>query len=113
MTYFKALAEKAGLTVSVENGGTDPDKAAPPKVLATLKQEGFDLDGFVPPLLTPKKLNAADIVFSIGCITADQVPAGTRYINWSDVPQFSDGFETARMSIYAHAQALVAELQGS
>ncbi len=111
MTYFKALADKAGLNVSVENGGTDPDEAAPPKVLATLKQEGFDLGAFVPPLLTTEKLNAADIVVSIGCITADQVPASTRYIDWSDVPNFSAGFETARTSVYAHAAALVAELQ--
>lgn len=110
MTYFGDLAAKAGLNMIVGNAGTEPDPAINPAVEAYLRREGFDLAGFVPRLLTHADLEAADIVVSMGCIGAEQVPAGIRFLDWSDVPMLSDGFQTAHDSIYHHVFTLVAEL---
>jgi protein-tyrosine-phosphatase len=52
MTYFNDLAIRAGLDVAVDNAGTEPDPAINLGVAAFLLDEGFDLTGFVPSLLT-------------------------------------------------------------
>ena len=110
MTYCADLAEKAGLNLAVSNAGTEPDPVINPAVASYLSDEGFDLSGFVPGLLKQSDLEAADIVISIGCIEADQVPAGKRFIDWSDVPMLSDDFQLSRDKIYTHVVALVGEL---
>ena len=111
MTYFADLASKAGLQMSVCNAGTEPDPTINPAVERYLKNEGFDLSGFVPGLLTAADLDAADIIVSMGCIDAEQAPAGTRFLDWSDVPMLSDGFQIARNMIHAHVVELVGELK--
>ena len=110
MTYFTDFANKNGLDVSVDNAGTEPDPAINPKVEAYLKEEGFDLMGFTPSVLTGNHLKSADIVVSMGCISANQVPEGVRYIDWSDIPLLSDGFQISRDRIYQNVEALIAEL---
>lgn len=110
MTYFADLANKAGLDITASNAGTEPDPNINPEVEACLKQEGFDLSGFSPALLTDEHLDAADIVVSMGCISADRAPEGVEYIDWSDVPPVSADFQAARDRIYERVQMLIAEL---
>lgn len=110
MTYFAHLADQAGLDITVSNAGTEPDPNINPQVEAYLKQEGFDLSAVSPSLLTAEHLATASIVVSMGCISADRVPQGVEYIDWSDVPPVSADFQTARDRIYAHVQMLIAEL---
>lgn len=110
MTYCADLAAKAGLDITVSNAGTEPDPIIPPAVEAYLKTEGFDRSGFIPPLLTDADLNAADLIVSMGCIDASQAPAGTRFLDWSDVPMLSDDFQVLRDKIYAHVVDLVEDL---
>lgn len=110
MTYFTDLAQTAALDVIVWNAGTEPDAAVHPAVEAYLKDEGFDLTGFTPNLLTDADLHKADIIISMGCINGDKVPEGVRFIDWSDVPMLSDGFQASRDKIYAHTVELVKEL---
>jgi arsenate reductase len=112
MTYFEDLAARSGLNVTVANAGTEPDPAINPKVANYLKNEGFDLSGFVPSLLRDEHLETADIVVSMGCISADRVPVGTRFLDWADVPMLSDDFQIARDCIYDHVVELMAELNG-
>ncbi|MEM8860317.1 MAG: hypothetical protein AAGD96_18475 [Chloroflexota bacterium] len=111
MTYFTDLANQAGLEISAKNAGTEPDPTINPKVDAHLNDEGFDLSRFIPPLLKDADLETANLVVSIGCIEADQVPAGTRFLDWSDVPMLSDDFRGSRDKIYSHVVELVAELK--
>lgn len=110
MTYFEHLAVQAGLDFTVRNAGTEPDPTVSPAVKACLKNEGFELSGFVPSLLTDEDLDTTDIVVSIGCIEADNVPIGTQFLDWSDVPMLNDGFQIARDKIYEHVIELVNDL---
>ena len=113
MTYFAELAALAGLAVTVDNAGTEPDPAVNPRVAAYLAEEGFDVSGFVPSLLNKEQLQTADLIVSMGCEVETAVPEGTRYLDWSDVPMLSDGFQASRDIIYEHVQALVSELANS
>ncbi len=110
MTYFNYLANQAGLEISAKNAGTEPDPTINPKVESCLKWEGFDLAGFVPPLLQPQDLEEADMIVSIGCIEADQAPAGKRFLDWSDVPMLSEDFQASRDKIYEYVSALAKNL---
>ena len=110
MIYFEWLAAKENLTVNVKNAGTEPDSAINPKVDAQLKTEGIELSGFVPPLLRDEDLEEADLVVSIGCISAESIPADTRYLDWSDVPMLSDDFDVCRSVIFEKVEQLVADL---
>ena len=110
MVYFADLAEKAGLDVSVSNAGTEPDAMIAPKVAEFLKNEGYTVPDFVPPLLTEEGLKSADLVVSLDCISADAVPPNTLYEDWSNVPPPSKGIQLSRDKIYAHVQQLVVEI---
>ncbi|MEM7115335.1 MAG: hypothetical protein AAF614_23035 [Chloroflexota bacterium] len=110
MTYFNALAAQAGLDAVATNAGTEPDLVVSPKVSAYLAQEGFDVADFVPRLLTDADLKTADLVVSLGCLTADAIPADTRCEDWSDVPLPSQAFQASRDQTYQHVAALVADL---
>ena len=110
MIYFEWLAAKENLTVNVKNAGTEPDSAINPKVDAQLKTEGIEFSGFVPPLLRDEDLEEADLVVSIGCISAESIPADTRYLDWSDVPMLSDDFDVCRSVIFEKVEQLVADL---
>ncbi|MFK7802005.1 MAG: hypothetical protein AB8G95_10260 [Anaerolineae bacterium] len=110
MTYFADLSSKAGLEISVSNAGTEPDPVLNPAVGDYLLNEGFDLIGFIPGLLTNEELASADMIVSMGCIEAEQAPAGTDFRDWSDVPLLSDDFQVSRDKIHQHVVELVEEL---
>ena len=112
MTYFADLAGKAGLDVTASNAGSEPDPTLNQAVGDYLLKEGFDLTRFIPSLLTDQDINSADLIVSIGCIEAEQAPAGANFRDWSDVPMLSDNFQVSRDKIYAHVVELVEELSG-
>lgn len=112
MTYFNDMAHQAGLEIAAKNAGTEPDPTINRKVETQLKSEGFDLSGFIPPLLKAADLKAADLIVSIGCIEADRVPEGKRFLDWSDVPMLSDDFQKSRDKIHTHVVELIDDLVG-
>lgn len=112
MTYFRDLARKVNLNATASNAGTEPDPVINPAVDQYLKQEGFDLTGFAPPLLGREEINAADIIVSIGCIQKEDVPKEKWFLDWSDVPMLSEDFEGSRARIYQHTQVLIQNLLG-
>lgn len=110
MVYFEQLALEKGLEVTVKNAGTEPDLTINPKVDAQLKTEGVNMSEFAPPLLSNSDLEEADLVVSIGCISSDQIPPNTHYLDWSDVPMLSDDFDLCRTVIVEKVERLVADL---
>lgn len=113
MVYFEQLAKQAGLDVVVSNAGTEPDAAISPKVDAYLRGEGVVLTDFKPSLLSDARLDSADIVVSIGCISAESIPSNTRYLDWADVPQPSADLQRSRDEIYKRVAELVTDLTPS
>jgi arsenate reductase len=107
------LQHLAGDRVEVRSGGTEPADQVNPVAVAVMREEGIDLVGARPRLLTPDAVQVSDMVVTMGCGDACPYFPGTRYEDWElDDPAGQD-LETVRAirdDIRARVEALVAEL---
>jgi len=110
------LQHLAGDRVEVRSGGTEPADQVNPVAVAVMREEGIDLVGARPKLLTPDAVQVSDVVVTMGCGDACPYFPGTRYEDWElDDPAGQD-LETVRAirdDIRARVEALVAELVAS
>jgi protein-tyrosine-phosphatase len=107
--YCQQLLRQQGFNWAVEFAGTEPDEAISPAVAALLAEEGFDLDGYRPRLLTYEQLNNAFHVVSLGCDPADLRPRNA-IERWDDIPPTSQDLTAARDLIYGRVARLVQNL---
>jgi protein-tyrosine-phosphatase len=105
--YFDSQAAQADLQIRTDNAGTEPDAIVPARVVDHLRTQGRDVSEWVPRKLTAADLERADVIVSIGSLTAAEVPTQAIFVDWSDVPMLSDGFEAADDQIKVRAEALV------
>jgi arsenate reductase len=107
------LQHLAGDRVEVRSGGTEPADQVNPVAVAVMREEGIDLVGARPRLVTPDAVQVSDMVVTMGCGDACPYFPGTRYEDWElDDPAGQD-LETVRAirdDIRARVEALVAEL---
>jgi hypothetical protein len=89
--------------------GTEPDAELGPRAVKGLADDGLTPAPARPRPVTLYDLESAARVVSFGC--AITPPKGQRVDQW-DVPNVSDGYETARGRIVQHVERLVAELAG-
>ena len=64
------------------SAGTSPADRVHDRVLTVMLEEGIDLSGRKPRLLTTELAQWADIVITMGCGDACPVVPGKRYIDW-------------------------------
>jgi arsenate reductase (thioredoxin) len=64
------------------SAGTEPADHIHPNVLAALREEGIDIGGRKPRLLSDELAQWADVVVTMGCGDACPVIPGKRYIDW-------------------------------
>jgi protein-tyrosine-phosphatase len=76
------LARQAGRRVLVTSAGSEPTSHVNPAVVAAMAEIGLDISREFPKPLTTDKVQAADIVITMGC--GDQCPyiPGRRYVDW-------------------------------
>lgn len=108
--YFQHLAHQHGLPYHAVCGGTEPEAAIAPPVLAWLLAEGFPIPNPAPQLVTPQALAAATRVVTLNCDLERLMPIGLAAERWDDVPPVSEDLPTARAAIYKHVEKLVHEL---
>jgi arsenate reductase (thioredoxin) len=108
--YCQHLLGQRGLEVQVASGGTEPDAAVSPAVVALLRREGLDVAHHRPQCVTREALGAAFRVISLGCDVSHLTPPGTVVEHWNDVPAPSQQLEQARDAIYTYVERLVEEL---
>lgn len=107
--YFQKLAKDRGLNVRVDSAGTDPDPAIGKAVADHLGKSGYALPIEKPRRVTPRDLQEADLVVSLGCdLTGLPQPRGT-LLKW-DVPGPSENFTASDQAIRKHVEELVDEL---
>jgi len=68
--------------VEILTGGTDPAEKVHPEVLETMAELDIDLSGAVPKAVSTEKLNACDIVATMGCSTLE-LDAETDVRDWA------------------------------
>jgi protein-tyrosine-phosphatase len=107
--YFQKLAKERGLNVRVDSAGTDPDPEVGKAVAAHLTKTGYALPIEKPRRVTPRDLQEADLVVSLGCdLTGLPQPRGT-LLKW-DVPGPGENFTASDQAIRKHVEELVDEL---
>ena len=76
------LQHLAGDRVEVRSSGTAPAETVNPAVVAAMLEEGIDISGNTPKILTDEAVLASDYVITMGC--GDKCPfyPGKIYLDW-------------------------------
>ena len=107
------LDHQAAGRVRVTSAGSQPADQLNPAVVQAMAEIGLDLSLEYPKPLTTDKVQAVDIVITMGCGDACPVYPGKRYLDW-DLPDPAglpvEKVRPIRDEISRRAQALLAEL---
>ena len=68
----QAFAEKLGFKAS--SAGTVPSTRVNPVVVQAMKEQGIDLSGKSPKVLTPEMISRASLVITMGCSIEEACP---------------------------------------
>jgi arsenate reductase (thioredoxin) len=79
------LDREAAGRVRVTSAGSQPASELNPAVVAAMAEVGLDISREFPKPLTTDKVQAADVVITMGCGDACPVFPGKRYLDW-DLP---------------------------
>lgn len=107
------LRQLAGDRIEVRSAGSAPGDALNPVAVAAMAEEGIDIAGQHPRILTPDAVQASDVVITMGCGDTCPFFPGKRYEDWEfDDPagQPIQVVRTIRDQIRARVSELVDEL---
>jgi len=108
--YMTALS---GGAVEVRSGGSEPGDQINPVAIAAMAEEGIDISGGVPQLMTTEAVRASDVVITMGCGDVCPIFPGKRYDDWELADPKGKGIDEVRPirdDIRARVTALLAEL---
>ena len=108
--YLRALG---GDAVEVLSAGSAPGAAINPVAVEVMAEEGIDISGAVPTLLTSDSVRESDVVITMGCGDACPVFPGKRYEDWVLDDPAGQGIEDVRRirdDIRGRVVALIDEL---
>lgn len=111
--YMKALS---GGAVEVLSGGSEPGEHINPVAVEVMAEEGIDITGSVPQLLTTDQVRESDVVITMGCGDACPIFPGKRYEDWELVDPAGKGIDEVRPirdDIRGRVEALIAELSAA
>ncbi|WP_166877626.1 MULTISPECIES: arsenate reductase ArsC [unclassified Salinibacterium] len=108
--YLQALA---GDRVQVLSAGSEPKDQINPTAIAAMAEEGIDITGNTPKILTTEAVKDSDVVITMGCGDACPIFPGKRYEDWElDDPagQTIENVRPIRDDIKARIENLLAEI---
>jgi protein-tyrosine-phosphatase len=107
------LNQQAAGRVRVTSAGSQPASELNPAVVAAMAEIGLDISAGFPKPLDTGKVQAADIVSTMGCGDACPVYPAKRYLDW-DLPDPAgltvDQIRPIRDEISTRVRALVSDL---
>ena len=107
------LAAIAGDRVTVLTAGSEPKDEINPVAIQAMAEEGIDIAGNTPKILTTEAVKDSDVVITMGCGDACPVFPGKRYEDWElDDPagQDIDAVRRIRDDIKGRIEGLLEEL---
>lgn len=107
------LQHLAGDRVEVLSAGSEPKDQINPVAVAVMAEEGIDIAGGTPKLLTVDAVRESDVVITMGCGDACPIFPGKRYEDWLLDDPAGQGIESVRPirdEIRCRVEALIAEL---
>jgi len=109
------LEHLAGERVTVLSAGSEPADQINPSAVAAMAEEGIDIIGAQPKVLTTEAVKESDVVITMGCGDTCPIFPGKRYEDWElDDPagQGIDAVRPIRDQIRARVETLIGELAG-
>ena len=76
------LRELGGGRVEVLSAGSEPKDSLNPVAVQAMAEEGIDIAGGTPTILTTDAVRASDVVITMGCGDTCPVFPGKRYEDW-------------------------------
>ena len=108
--FLRALA---GDRVEVLSAGSEPKDRINPVAIQAMAEEGIDIAGSTPKVLTVDAVRESDVVITMGCGDACPIFPGKRYEDWElEDPAGKDLVTVRRVrdDIRGRVEALIAEL---
>jgi len=108
--YMSALSNGR---VEVRSGGSEPGNQINPVAIAAMAEEGIDISGGVPQLMTTEQVRDSDVVITMGCGDVCPIFPGKRYEDWELVDPAGKGIDEVRPirdDIKRRIEQLLAEL---
>ena len=90
------LQHLAGDRVEVRSSGTMPADQVNPAVVTAMLEEGIDISGNTPKVLTNEDVLASDYVITMGCGDACPFYPGKAYLDWKLTDPAGQGVDTIR-----------------
>jgi arsenate reductase (thioredoxin) len=107
------LQHLAGDRIEVLSAGSEPADRVNPVAAEAMREEGIDVTGEQPKVLTTEAVQQSDVVVTMGCGDACPFFPGTRYEDWElDDPAGRpiEEVRPIRDDIKRRVEALIAEL---
>ena len=107
------LRELAGERVEVLSAGSEPKDRINPVAIEAMAEEGIDIAGNTPKVLTVEAVRESDVVITMGCGDACPIFPGKRYEDWELEDPAGKDLETVRRvrdDIRSRVESLIAEL---
>jgi protein-tyrosine-phosphatase len=108
--YLRALA---GDAVDVLSAGSAPKDEINPVAIEAMAEEGIDIAGNIPKILTVEAVKESDVVITMGCGDTCPIFPGKRYEDWElDDPagQGIDAVRPIRDEIRRRIEVLIGDL---
>ena len=109
------LQHLAGGLIEVRSAGSQAGHEINPVAVAAMAEEGIDIAGNQPKVLTSEAVQASDVVITMGCGDACPYFPGKRYEDWKLDDPAGQGIEAVRPirdEIRRRIEKLIGELVG-
>ncbi|MAT17538.1 MAG: heat-shock protein HtpX [Leifsonia sp.] len=107
------LSALAGDRIQVLSAGSEPKDQINPIAIEAMAEEGIDITGNVPKILTTDAVKASDVVITMGCGDTCPIFPGKRYEDWELEDPAGKDLETVRRvrdDIKGRIETLISEL---
>ena len=106
--YFDELAQRRGLPFrAISRGSALDSDTVPPKIIAGLGNEGFDVHDFHPLAVSAADASASSQVITIGVALSPDITSQAPVEQWNDVPPASVDYAAASASLREHVRVLL------
>jgi arsenate reductase (thioredoxin) len=108
-TYFNKIAIERGLRARAVYRGVNPQAELSVSALKGLHDDGLTVPDQKPSPITQADVDAATVMFAIGCTLPSNATASGKADTWDDVPE-DKGYAAARDAIKRHVERLIDDL---
>lgn len=110
------LQHLAGDRIQVLSAGSAPKDAINPVAVEAMAEDGVDITGNTPKVLTDEAVEASDVVVTMGCGDACRFYPGKRYEDWELADPAGQGIDAVRPirdEVRRRVEALIEDLLGA